>query len=172
MTKKIAKQTTGADMAPLAHRRLMFSMLAIGLLAPLGACGKGSKRMGKEINLSVVMYSYMPRPIIDVMFNGEDLGVSGPYGTTGIITGVHIPFGPQSLHWRLDGPEGTPNNGDTIRVKNALTLSPDQISSSTRYLGLHIYPDFTAEIMLCDDMPEISPRGKQLLKKREPYVRY
>lgn len=155
------------DIAPKANRRLVLSLLGMGLLAPLCACGKR-----KETNLSVVMYSYMTRPIIDVIFNGEDLGVSGPYGTTGIVTGVHIPFGPQTLRWRLDGPEGTPNNGDTIHVKNVLALSSDQVSPATRYLGLHIYPDFTAEIILCDDMPDVSPRGEQLLKKREPYVRY
>ena len=154
-----------------ARRRLVFGLVGMGLLAPLVACGKGNKRMEKEITLAVVMYSYLNRPIIDVHFNGNDLGVSGPYGSTGIVTGVRIPFGAQTLTWRLDGPDGTPRNGDTIQVKNALTVSAGQIAPATRYLGLHIYPDFSAEIMFSDDMPDFSPRGEKLLQKRDAHAR-
>ena len=159
------------DAAPIAWRRLVVGLLGAGLLAPLGACGKGSKRMEKGIHLSVVLYSYLTRPIFDIFFNREDLGVAAPYGSTGIITGVHMPFGAQTLRWRLDGPKGTPNNGDTVHVKNALTLGQDQILADTRYIGLHIYPDFTAEIIVCDDMPEPTARGKLLVKNRAtPYA--
>ena len=120
--------------------------------------------MGNGINLSVVMYSYLNRPVFDIFLNKEDLGASGPYGSTGIITGAQIPFGPQTLSWRIDGPPGTPNNGDTVHVRNVLTVRAEQILSKTRYLGLHIYPDYTAEIVLCDDMPDRTVRGEKILK--------
>ena len=125
----------------------------------------------KGLVLSVVMYSYLNRAIIDVHFNGNDIGVSGAYGSTGIVTGVYIPFGQQTLNWRLDGPDGTPRNGDTINVKNLLVVSAAQVLATTRYLGLHIYPDFTAEIALCDDMPDISVRGDKILQNRDPHGR-
>lgn len=122
--------------------------------------------MRNGIILSVVLYAYLTRSIYDIYFNKEDLGVTAPYGSTGIITGVHVPFGAQTLSWRLGGPEGAPNNGDTVQVKNLLTIKPEQILPTTRYLGIRVYPDFTAEITVCDDMPEISARGKVLLKNR------
>ena len=114
------------------------------------------------------MYSYLNRAIIDVHFNDNDIGVSGAFGSTGIVTGVRIPFGPQTLSWRLDGQDGTPRNGDRIEVQNPLTLRREEISEKTRYLGLHIYPDFTAEIILGDDMPDRSSRGEQLLTTDGP----
>lgn len=160
------------DMVRIARRRLMLVLLGTNLLAPLGACGRGSRQMDKNgVVLSVVMYSYLNRTIIDVHFNDDDIGVSGAYGSTGIVTGVHIPFGPQRLNWRLDGPKGTPGNGDTVNVKNPLVVDAKQILPTTRYVGLHIYPDFTAEIMLCDDMPDVSPRGEKILQKRYPHAR-
>ena len=122
--------------------------------------------MKEGINLSVVLYAYLTRSIFDIYFNREDLGVTAPYGSTGIITGVHVPFGTQALSWRLGGPKGAPNNGDTVHVKNVLTLRPEQILADTRYLGIHIYPDFTAEITVCDDMPDFSTKGEEELLKR------
>lgn len=159
------------EMAPVAQRRLVLGLIGTGLLAPLGACGKGSRTMEKGINLSVVLNAYLTRSIYDIYFNKEDLGVTAPYGSTGIITGVHVPFGAQTLSWRLGGPEGAPNNGDTVHVKNLLTIKPEQILPTTRYIGIHVYPDFTAEITVCDDMPELTPRGRLLLKNRAtPYA--
>lgn len=58
--------------------------------------------------LDVEMFSYIDRAIGDIVFNGMDLGVMNKYGGTGLITGVCIPFGVQTLTWMLDGPKGTP----------------------------------------------------------------
>lgn len=122
--------------------------------------------MKKETGLNVVMYSYVDRVITDIIFNGSDLGVANRYGGTGTITGVLIPFGIQTLAWNLDGPEGTPRNGEHVKVKNTILISPDQIPIGTRYLGLHLYPDDTAEVTFAEFIPERTARGKKILSAR------
>ncbi len=73
--------------------------------------------MDKGTELNVVVYSNLDRPIYNIIFNGNDLGVANSYGGTGTITGVRIPFGIQDLRWNLDGPDGTPRNGQLVIVK-------------------------------------------------------
>ena len=123
--------------------------------------------MKKETELNVVMYSYVDRVITDIIFNGTDLGVANKYGGTGTITGVRIPLGTQTLAWNLDGPEGTPRNGEHVKVKNTILISPDQIPIGTRYLGLHLYPDDTAEVTFAEFIPERTARGKKILSARK-----
>jgi hypothetical protein len=142
-------------------------LIGLGLMMPLAACGQGEKRMQKETVLNVVMYSYMDRVITDIIFNGTDLGVMNRYGTTGTITGVRIPFGVQTLKWTLDGPEGTPRNGEQVKVKNNVVISPEQISPDTRYIGLHLYPDDTVEVTFAEFIPGSTPRGKEIRSKRK-----
>jgi hypothetical protein len=128
---------------------------------PLAACGE--KRMQKETGLNVVMYSYLDRPIHDIIFNGTDLGVMNSYGSTGTITGVRIPFGSQTLTWTLGGPEGMARNGEYMKVKNNIVISPEQIPSGTRcYIGLYLYPDETVEVTFAEFILEGSPRGGDL----------
>jgi hypothetical protein len=150
-----------------SHRRLAMNLIGLSLLMPLTACGQGEKRMQKETVLNVVMYSNLDRPIYDIIFNGTDLGVANKYGGTGTITGVRIPFGNQSLSWNLDGPEGTPRNGEKVKVKNNLVISADQIPPDTRYIGLHVYPDDTAEVTFAEFIPERTARGKQIRASRK-----
>jgi len=66
------------------------------------------------------MFSNLDRPIGNIIFNGQDLGVMNRYGTTGLVTGVRIPFGVQTLIWMLDGPQGMPRNGEHVAMKNRL----------------------------------------------------
>ena len=147
-------------------RRVAMLFIGLGLMMPLTACGQGERRMKKETGLNVVMYSYVDRVITDIIFNGSDLGVANRYGGTGTITGVLIPFGIQTLAWNLDGPEGTPRNGEHVKVKNTILISPDQIPIGTRYLGLHLYPDDTAEVTFAEFIPERTARGKKILSAR------
>lgn len=121
--------------------------------------------MPKELGLNVVMYSYVDRVITDIIFNGTDLGVANRYGGTGIITGVRAPIGPQTLIWTLGGPKGTPRNGQQMAVKNKLEISFADIPFGTRYLGLHLYPDDTAEITFAEFIPERTVRGEQSPKQ-------
>lgn len=123
--------------------------------------------MQKEIVLNVVMYSNLDRPIHDIIFNGTDLGVANKYGGTGTITGVRIPFGKQTLRWDLGGPEGMARNGERVQVKNTIVITREQIPPGTRYIGLHLYPDDTAEITFAEFIPERTTRGKQIRSNRK-----
>lgn len=147
-------------------RRSIVSLIGLSLMMPLAACGQGRKKMHKETVLNVAMFSYMDRSVFGIIFNDTDLGVMNKYGGTGTITSVRIPFGIQSLKWTLDGPEGTPRNGEVVTMKNQLMISPEQVPQGTRYLGLHLYPDDTAEITFAESIPERTARGKKILAAR------
>lgn len=127
----------------------------------------GSSSMTREVTLNVVLYSYLERPIFDVYLNGKWVGDASAYGGGGgIISGVPVTLGPQALTWRLDGPKGTPRNGEVVSAKRALSLSPDQIPPDARYLGVHIYPDETAELNLSRYIPEATARGREIRAER------
>jgi hypothetical protein len=147
-------------------RRKLTGLLGLGLLAPLIACGNGRKSMKTEAVLNVVVHSYIDRPILDILFNGNDLGVSGAFGGTGTITGVRVPFGPQKLTWRLDGAKGMPRLGETVTAKNQLVVREQDIGPDTRYIGLHLYQDETAEISFSEYIPELSTRGEEIMRKK------
>lgn len=121
--------------------------------------------MQKETVLNVEVYSYLDRPIYDIIFNGTDLGVMNSYGGTGTITGVRIPFGIQTLRWNLDGPKGTARNGELVKVKNNITIFPEKIPPRTRYVGLHLYPDDTAEVTFAEFVPDRTPRGEKIISE-------
>jgi len=150
-------------------RRLLMALLAMIVLAPLSGCDAQDyfKRgpMKKQVVLNVVLYSYLGRPIYDIYLNGMDLGVANSFGGTGIISGVPIPLGPQTLTWKLGGPRGMPRNGDVVTAKNHLVLTVDKIPSNARYLGVHVYSDETAEFTFAQYMPELSERGEQIYKE-------
>jgi hypothetical protein len=150
------------------YRRNVLTAIASGLLVMLVGCGRKPQ---KYIILGVEMFSNLDRPIGDIMFNGQDLGVMNKWGGTGLITGVRIPFGVQTLTWMLGGPEGTLRNGEQVKIKNTLTVLPEQILPGTRYAGLHLYPDYTAEITFSEDMPVRTTRGKKLKAERRGHER-
>jgi hypothetical protein len=157
-----------SDAEILTRRRIVVSLIGLGLVLPLVACGQSEAAKGTGLN--VVMYSYLDRPIYDIIFNGTDLGVANKYGGTGTVTGVRIPFGVQTLKWSLDGPKGASRNGEHVVVKNTLVISPEQIPAETRYLGLHLYPDYTAEIVFSTSIPDTTPRGDKILSAREKHA--
>lgn len=146
------------------RRRAALKMIGVAGMSPLAACGQGTASTG--IRLNVVMCSNLDRPIYDIIFNGTDLGVANKFGGTGIVTGVRIPFGIQTLKWNLDGPKGTPRNGELVNVKNKIVVSPEQISAATRYVGLHLYPDDTAELTFSESIPDTTKRGDKILSMR------
>jgi hypothetical protein len=149
------------------QRRSALRLLGLGLLMPLTACGQGGKNLRNYTVLDVEMFSYVDRVITDIIFNGTDLGVMNRYGGTGTITGVRIPFGIQTLSWVLDGPEGTPRNGEHVSIKNKLVITPDQIPPGTQALGLHLYPDDTAEVTFAEFIPERTARGRKIMAARK-----
>ena len=151
----------------LLGRRSAMSLIGLGLMMPLAACGQGKKKMQRETALNVEVFSYVDRVITDISFNGTGLGVMNRYGGTGTITDVYIPFGNQILKWTLDGPEGTPRNGERVTPKNQLVISPEQIPPGTRYLGIHVYPDDTVEFTFAEGMPERTARGKKIFAAKK-----
>jgi hypothetical protein len=48
-------------------------------------------------------------------------------------------------------------------------ISPEQIPPGTRYLGLHLYPDDTAEITFAEVIPETTARGDKIRSAREQH---
>lgn len=150
-----------------SRRRIAVRLFALGLMMPLTACGQRKRRSAKEIALDVVMYSYVDRVIIDIVFNGTDLGVANRYGGTGIMTGVRIPYGDQTLEWTLDGPEGMARNGERVKMKNKIAISPNIVPQGTRYLGLHLYPDDTAEVTFAEFIPDSTARGEKIRLARK-----
>jgi hypothetical protein len=159
------------------RREVVMRLIALGMLSPtMAACKDGGNGMGlfakKEVVLSVVLFNYRNRSIFDVLLNGDDIGVAGPWGGGGgAMTGVTVPLGRQTLSWRLGGPEGMPGNGDTVTVANVLTLTADQVSSDDCYLGVHIYFDNTAELTLSQYIPEMTPKGERMYKERQLHGR-
>ena len=143
-------------------RRDMLQASCLFMLQPLAACGKTRNNMENETVLDVVLYSFINRPIIDIYLNGTDIGVAGPLGGTSVITEVKIPFGAQRLSWRLDGPEGTPGNGEQLSIKNKLVVNSDQIPKGTFYMGVYLYPDYTAELTFSKFIPGNSKRGEAI----------
>ena len=150
------------------RRTMAFRLLSLGLLFPLAACKADSNIekvfVKKEIVLNVVLFSYINRPIFDVYLNKKWIGDLSAYGGGGgIITGVTFPLGAQTLTWRLDGPLGMPRNGETVAARNPLTLNANQIPSDANYLGVHIYPDETAELTFSKYLPNTTLRGENIL---------
>ena len=149
------------------RREVVMRLIALGMLSPtMAACNDGGNGMGlfakKEVVLSVVLFNYHNRTIFDVLLNGGDIGLAGPWGGGGgVMTGVTVPLGKQTLSWRWA------DTGDTVTVANVLTLTADQVSSDDRYLGVHIYFDNTAELTLSQYLPEITPKGERMYKERQ-----
>ena len=156
--------------ASKARRALLLA--SVGLLTLLAACvqqtdsAQGEKMHDSKNNVAyfdVVLFSYLDRPIFDVYLNGKDIGVAGPFGGGGLMTGVAVPLGPQVISWRLDGPEGTPGNGDTVKANNQpMLIRPDP---KMKYLGVYIYPDNTVEMQPSQYWPETTVRGDKLYQE-------
>lgn len=111
----------------------------------------------------VGLKSYLERPIHEVLVNGYDIGVAGgqPHGGPGgLMAGIPIHPGPQTVTWRLGGPEGMPGNDDMVTAVNRPVVT--QEAAKHRYLGVHIYPDNTVELIPEDGWPQQTARGEEI----------
>lgn len=149
--------------ARLSGRRLVLNLLGMGLMQTLAGCGEDGVFAGKAKTLTVVMYSYLDRPIFDIKLNDEPLGAANAYGTTSMVTGVTVHIGKQILVWTLGGPEGKPGNGEVVTLKNDIAISADAIPGNSAYMGLYLYPGDTAEFTFERYMPGHSARGEVLM---------
>jgi hypothetical protein len=160
-------------------RRHLCIALTGSLAACMSACRAGdntAKVQGQRMDtdkkevvyFDVNLKSYLDRPIFDVYLNGRDIGVAGGHphgGPGGLMTGVPVPLGLQIVTWRLGGPEGMLGNGDTVKASNQpVLLRPDV---KLGYLGVHIYPDNTVELIPDSFWPEASKRGEEINRQWE-----
>jgi len=161
---------------PVRQRtRLLFRTHGISLLmatvASLVACqpststplaGQTMKSEKQQVvYFDVSAMSYYERPIFEIRLNGKEVGAGGG----SLMAGVAVPLGPQKLTWRLGGPEGMPGNGDIVTATNHVVLErPD---AKLTYLGVHIYPDKTVELVPSPFWPERTEKGEAMLQKQE-----
>ena len=122
----------------------------------------------KIVYFDVNLYSYLDRPIFDVMLNGKFIGdTAGPphRGRGGLMTGVAVPLGEQTITWRLDGPKGMPGNGETVQAVNKPILHAP--ANKETYLGVHIYPDNTVELVPEKFWPNKTAKGEAINRQWE-----
>lgn len=118
---------------------------------------QGKKMTAKNdvVYFDVSAISYIERPIFEVKLNGIEIGAGGG----GLMTGVAVPLGPQVITWRDAG------TGETTKAINQPVLSrPD---SKTHYLGVHIYPDNTVEVIPEHYWPEKTEKGEAINRALE-----
>jgi hypothetical protein len=164
-------------------RRVLCIALASALATGVSACkarDTASPNQGKRMDnrknevvyFDVNLYSYLERPIFDVYLNGKFIGDAAgqPHrGKGGLMTGVAVPVGPQVVTWRLDGVDtnGKPysDNGVTVKATNQpALLKPD---AKLTYLGVHIYPDNSVELVPEPFWPEKTSRGEEINRQWE-----
>lgn len=131
-------------------------------LVSVSACGEKPMR----IFLNISLFSYLDRPIFDVEMNGTDFVgalAHSYYGSNAVMVEQPIVLGAQVVTWRLDGPEGMPGNGTTVRAQNTPLLY--EVPKDVKWLALHIYSDDTVEIKLSKGtMAELeTDRGKRIV---------
>lgn len=148
-------------------RRLIVGLVGLFLLPSLVACRKSGKASSKDYGFDVMMYNFLDRSIFDIHLNGLDIGLANKYGRTGILTGVAVPMGEQSLSWRLGGPIASPRNGERVAMKSIIIIKESEIPAEAEYLGIYLYPDYTAEFAFTKYIPPNSDRGEAIMKKLE-----
>jgi hypothetical protein len=141
------------------------------LFTSLISCKERGPLLKNEIIVTVVMYSFLDRPIFDILLNGFVLGAANKFGTTSMVTGIVIPIGEQKLSWTLGGPEGMHRNGEIDTIKNRVFVKSDDVPVHTEYMGVFLYPDNTAEFSFSEFMPTESNRGNEILKSHELHGR-
>ncbi|WP_143745650.1 hypothetical protein [Massilia sp. KIM] len=114
------------------------------------------------VTLDVVFFNYLDRFIYDAYIDGKAGAVSAPYRKTGgaSFSGVRLKLGPKTVTWRLDGPEGMPRNGEKVVAKNWLALA--DLAPDAEFLGVHIYPDETVELIPSRHYPVETEKGKAM----------
>jgi hypothetical protein len=123
-----------------------------------------------RVLLNISLFSYLDRPIFDVMMNGTDFMSASDhafYGSNSVMLLQPLTLGPQIVTWILDGPDGTPRNGELVTAKNKPVLS--EVPEDVKWLALHIYDDNTVEIKLSKGSPDElkTERGQKIIEAWE-----
>ncbi|MEH6434568.1 hypothetical protein V7778_05835 [Massilia sp. DD77] len=135
-------------------RRLLFVTAAAFPI--LSAC----KTTPKTVTLDVVCFNYLERPIFEIFIDNKAGDSSNPYPATGgsTISGVRLALGPKRVTWRLDGPAGSPGNGETVVARNMPVLA--NVAPDAEFLAIHIYPDETVELIPSRHYPRATEKGR------------
>ena len=114
------------------------------------------------VTLDVVTFNYWDRFISDVFIDGKGGDSSTPFPETGgsTISGVRLRLGPQEVTWTLGGRKGRPRNGEIVTAKNAPQLGP--VPPDAVFLGVHIYPDETVELIPSRHYPQPTAKGEAM----------
>lgn len=137
-------------------------------LSPLliSACGARPR----VVYLDVSLFNYTDRRVYEVKLNGTNLMSAAPngfYGENSVLMMQPISLGPQRVSWRLDGPKGTPRNGELVIARNVPLLST--LPERAKWLGLHIYPDDAVEIKVSEEPSKDlqTERGRRIIEIHE-----
>ena len=109
-----------------------------------------------EVVLEVVLFSYLDRPIFDVLVNGQDIGVSDAFPRTGggSMQGPVFKVGPVKVSWRFA------DSGETVHAKNSPML--ENVRREDQFLGVHVLPDDTVELTVTEHYPKRLARGIEM----------
>lgn len=120
---------------------LRMALMALLAAITLSACAE------KTMELTVVVFNYWPRPIIDVSVNGQWAGGSYEahrHGSGGgsMVCCANVSPGEVTVKWALGGPRNAPRLGEEISARAVLLKIP----KDAKYLITRIYPDSTVKV--------------------------
>ncbi len=159
----------------LTRRRLCVALAAVSSTGLIGCQArettspKEGQHMDRDtkdlVYFDVSAFDYYDRPIFEIRLNGIEIGSGGG----ALMTGVTVPEGTQLITWRLDGADKDDkpyaDNGEVVRASNEPFLKrPD---GKLRYLGVHIYPDSSVELVPEEFWPEKTIRGTEARRQLE-----
>lgn len=168
----VARMAPGFHWLPIVALLLAVNLPLTACSQPAGNMPKGEKKMsaqqGQTVYYDVALFSYQERPIFDVFLNGKYIGVAAgqPHRgeANGLMTGVPVKLGPQVVTWRLDGVDANhvpfKDNGNTVKAVNIPELN--SVDPQFRYLGVHIYPDNTVELIPERYWPDKTEKGEAI----------
>lgn len=130
------------------------------LLLSLAACSQdyGTRTMNNPkkpevVYMDVSAYAYTPYALNGMTINGRELMTAGGGGLT---TGEVFDIGPQQISWE-SGKDGTVHT-----AKNTVILNKPKRDET--YLGIHVYPDDTVELIPSSDWPKKTEKGRAMRK--------
>jgi hypothetical protein len=146
-------------MRKLNTRREFLCIAGLGLFS-LSLCTAGKA----SVLADVVLFSYLSRPIYDVRLGNAHLGGSNVYPYTGgsTMSGLALRLGPQTVQWKLDGPDGLVDNGRTVVSRNTPVLQKP--APGMVFLAVHIYPSDEVELFFSKHYPAATEKGKAVVK--------
>ena len=109
----------------------------------------------QAMEMNVVVFNYLPRPLADVYVNGQHVGAGygefGPGGTGGSISCCHkVKVGSVKVDWVLDGRADDPLTGKKMSASGELK----EIKPGADYLGVYLYPDGTVALDTAKGIPD------------------